>query len=147
MDKINLTFLKYSLKKIDTIDNMDEFCKSRKQICRDNRQEVCKQILKLSGYTNLYDGDDFCNIYKELAYIANTLDKSRLLRVSYISMVPELYQAIIDNASKDLINFLDENLDKNVYNIKQDYNLTRTIYGSINIWESPDNSPTQISPR
>jgi hypothetical protein len=62
-------------------------------------------------------------------------------------MVPELYQAIIDNASKDLINFLDENLDKNVYNIKQDYNLTRTIYGSINIWESPDNSPTQISPR
>ena len=113
---------------------MDEFCKSRKQICRDNRQEVCKQILKFSGYTNLSKNMNFCNIYKELADIANTLDKSRLLKVSYISMVPELYQAIVNNASNDLINFLDKNLDKNIYDIKQDYDLVQAEYNSINIW-------------
>ena len=158
MDKINLTFLKYSLKDIDTIDKMDEFCKSRRQICQDNKQEVCKQILKFSGYTNLSKNINFCKIYKQLADFANTLDKSKLSKSSYISMVPELYQSIIYNASSDLINFLDKNLDKNVYNIKQDYDLIQTVLKSksINVWDSPvynsiqnsiQNSPTQLSPR
>ena len=154
MDKINLVFLKHSLKNIDTIDKMDEFCKSRKQICQDNKQEVCKQILKFSGYKNLSKNFNFCKIYKELADFANSLDKSRLSKVSYISMVPDLYQSIIYNASNDLINFLDKNLDKNVYNIKQDYDLIQMVLKtkSINVWESPvynsiQNSPTKISPR
>lgn len=154
MDKINLTFLKYSLKDIDTIDKMDEFCKSRKQICQDNKQEVCKQILKFSGYTNLSKNINFCKIYKELANFANMLDKSKLSKSSYISMVPELYQSIIYNASSDLINFLDKNLDKNVYNIKQDYDLIQMVLKSksINVWDSPVNdsmqyNPTQLSPR
>ena len=154
MNKINLTFLKHSLRNIDTIDKMDEFCKSRKQICQDNKQEVCRQILKLSGYTNLSSNVNFCKIYKELADFANSLDKSALSKVSYISMVPDLYQLIIYNASKDLIKFLDKNLDKNVYNIKQDYDLIQMVLKtkSINIWESPvnnsiQNSPTKISPR
>ena len=158
MDKINLTFLKYALKDIDTIDKMDEFCKSRKQICQDNKQEVCKQILKFSGYTNLSKNINFCKIYKQLADFANTLDKSKLSKSSYIRMVPELYQSIIYNASSDLINFLDKNLDKNIYNIKQDYDLIQTVLKSksINVWDSPvynsiqnsiQNSPTQLSPR
>ena len=139
MDKINLVFLKHSLKNIDTIDKIDEFCKSRKKICKDNKQEVCKQILKFSGYKNLSKNFNFCGIYKELAEFANSLDKSRLSKVSYISMVPDLYQSIIYNASNDLINFLDKNLDKNVYSIKKDYDLIQMVLNSrsINLWESP----------
>lgn len=103
--KLNEVFIKYMLKDITTIDQMDEFCRSKKSICTQHKEIVCHKILQFSGYKKLKD-ISCCKIYKELASLVQGLSKSELSGLSYISMTPSLYSLCLSYGSKDLHSFL-----------------------------------------
>lgn len=110
MSKLNTLYLKHSLQNIKTLDSLDEFCKSRRKICTDNRNDVCRQVLQISQYKSLDEpGTNFCEIYKELADLARNLPQEELSKRSYVEMTPGLYQACVERGSTRLHQFLFQN--------------------------------------
>lgn len=103
--KLNEAFIKYMLRDVATIDQMDEFCRSKRSICTQHKEIVCHKILEFSGYKKLTDVS-CCKIYKELASLARGLSKSQLSGSSYISMTSSLYSSCLTYGSKDLHAFL-----------------------------------------
>ena len=107
--KLNTIFLSYLMKDIKSIKDIDAFCSSKKTICRNNKEVVCRKILQISGYRNLDGASNYCKIYKDLATFANRLQYHELSKQSYVSMTPELYDLILARGSPELHKFLDDN--------------------------------------
>jgi hypothetical protein len=99
--------LQYMLKYADSYEYIEKFCFKNKLICHKNKQVICKKILKLSDYTELYDNINYCMIYKELAH--KIKGRSSFNNRSYIKMTPRLLKLCKEDSSKELIMFLESN--------------------------------------
>ena len=102
---MNSFILSYMLKYADSYEYIEKFCFKNKNLCNENKNTVCKKILKISGYTNV--GGNSCLIYKELAQKARQIPKTN--GHSYIQMTPELLELCQRRCSIDLMEFLEDN--------------------------------------
>lgn len=91
--------LKTLLSNKKTKQAIGEFCASKQEYCRSNRETVCERILHVSGYKtkNFFKGltTSFCKLYSELTELS-----------SDITMSDELLENIRSNASSDLRAFI-----------------------------------------
>lgn len=101
---MNSFILQYMLKYGDSYEYIEKFCFKHKSICGENKQKICKKILKISNYNVSDENSDFCLIYKELSQRARSLDKVN--NHSYIKMTQGLLELCKSNPSKELVKFL-----------------------------------------
>ena len=120
-------FLMNALTMPQSYEYIIKLCKNHPNYCKNNKQKLCKKILKLSNYTVFPEGTNFCKVYKELAELARNVEWPH--KSSYISMKLSdgsvnlsLLELVNYNSSLQLISFL----RSNGYNSVQ-YQATRAL--------------------
>jgi hypothetical protein len=91
-----------------TVNDIADFCVKNKNYCQDNRQKICKKILKIIGYLTPKKFDNqYCMIYKELKRIDPT---SSVYKKNYLLIGKETQERLQRlDASSILVEFLKAN--------------------------------------
>jgi len=133
MSFITKNYLKFIIKDIETLEDINKICESRNEICLENREVLCKKVLQVSGY-KVSRQTNSCKIFKELLNLSRITNNKGNIMI----MTPELNTLINEIGSDELKIFIDCN-----YPYRQ--KIVKKINNSINLLSS--NSPTQKTPR
>ena len=133
MSFITKNYLKFIIKDIETLEDINKICESRNEICLENRELLCKKVLQVSGY-KVSRQTNACKIFKELLDLSRRTDN----KGNILIMTPELNTMINIIGSDELKIFIDCNYPHRP-------KTANNKISSINLLSS--NSPTQKSPR
>lgn len=108
MDKLQL------LLNVLTPEQIQNFCMKNSVYCRENRNFICKRILKSSGYKTPSKYNKFyCIIYKELTLLVKDLEtKNKISKIEnelYLHFDVKVYNKCKSSCSLLLIEFLKHN--------------------------------------
>lgn len=107
-------FLKNALTIPQSYEYIIKYCERHPNYCEENKQDLCKKVLKISNFKYFPESIDYCSIYKQLAIEANklTIPKGE----SYIAFKfsdgtynTELISRMKRNPSSDFVRFANAN--------------------------------------
>jgi hypothetical protein len=133
-------FLQHALTIPQSYEYIINLCKTYPNYCKENKERLCKKILKISNYSVFPEHTQYCEIYKELADIARYVtglhkENYIALKLSDGSINTTLLELLEIHSSNELITFL----NANGYQI--------VLQQSSKIYNSIQLSPTRIIPK
>lgn len=107
-------FLKNALKMPQAYEYIITLCKNDPEYCRNNKQKLCKKILKISRYEVFLPHMNYCAIYEELSQLASNIQGSGkenyiAARLSNGEPNANLLDLIKQNPSEGLASFMQAN--------------------------------------
>lgn len=114
-----------------TPEQIQEFCMKNSVYCRENRNFICKTILKSSGYkTPSKYNNVYCTIYKELSILVKHIKtKNKISKIEnelYLYFDIKVYNKCKLSCSVLLIDFLKDNgININKNNLSESINKTK----------------------
>jgi hypothetical protein len=136
-------FLQHALTMPQSYEYIINLCKIHPNYCKENKERLCRKILKLSNYTVFPNNTEYCKIYKELADVARYVQGPHkesyiALKLSDGSINTTLLEMLEGNTSPELASFL----NANGYAIDESPRFPSPVW-----YTSIQSSPTRIIPR
>jgi hypothetical protein len=104
---MDTSLLKFLVKSKKTIDSITDFCKDNEKFCTENREYICKRVLKISGYKVPKKYKYSCRVYKELVELSTLARNSNRVPIkkSYIESNRHVIREINSHGSIMLRDF------------------------------------------